>query len=36
LIDCQIFVQELIILTPRGVDFATIPVTESLASQSLD
>jgi len=30
------FVQGLIILTPSGVDFTTIPVTESCVSQSLD
>jgi len=30
------FVKELIILTPRGVDFTAIPVTESCISQSLD
>jgi len=34
LIDWHLFVEELIILTPRGVDFTTIPVTESCASQS--
>jgi len=28
--------KELIILTPSGVDFTTIPTTESCASQSLD
>jgi len=35
LMDSFIFVKELIILTPRGVDFKTIPVTESCVSQSL-
>jgi len=28
------FLKELIILTPRGVDFTTIPVTESCISHS--
>jgi len=36
LIDWQLFVKEVIILTPSGVDFTTIPVTESCVSQSLD
>jgi len=36
LIDCQLFVKDLIILTPSGVDFTTIPVTESCVLQSLD
>jgi len=30
------FVKELIILTPSGVDFTTIPVIESCVLQSLD
>jgi len=30
------FVKELIILTPSGVDFTTVPVTESCVLQSLD
>jgi len=36
LIDWQLFVKELIILTPSGVDFTTIPVTECCVSQALD
>jgi len=36
LIDWQLFVKVLIILTPSGVDFTTVPVTESCVLQSLN